>query len=549
MAEFNASSSTTKATNYSALSTLTTVFFFWGFIASGNTVFIPFCKSFFNLDQFQSQLIDFAFYGAYYLGALILFIIGYRKQSDIVGSWGYKKTIVLGLIFSAIGAGAMVLCVLNGAFAGMLIGLFLVALGFSLQQTSANPFMIILGDEKSGATRITLGGAVNSFGAMIGPIVISLILFGAGTAMTEKQIKMLSLDKVSVLYGCVGFLFLLIALLFKYSKNVPDGRIAAKEEQWTKDGKALNVLLTITGMLIMAFSPVFYSYKSNLDWSPEYAEKVRIIGWATGLVAVILALMFTVQKAARQKTGWGAMQFPQLTMGMLAIFVYVGVEVTVGSNLGELLQTDAFGNIDPSQLAPYVSLYWGSLMIGRWTGAVSALGISAKFKLLLRLIVPFVAFAIILVVMYASGYDAMHLQRYIYLVGFQMLIFFWTKDRPAFTLGAFALINATLIAIGMLTSGTIAMYAILATGLFCSVMWPCIFSLALGGLGKYQTQGSAFLVMMILGGAIIPPLQGKLADLVGIQSSYIVALLCFLFLAGYAFWVKRILNKQGHAFL
>lgn len=220
MAEFNAhttSSNATleaKSTNYSALSTLTTVFFFWGFIASGNTVFIPFCKNHFHLDQFQSQLIDFAFYGAYYLGALILFIISYRRQSDVVGNWGYKKTIVLGLIFSAIGALAMVLCVLNGAFSGMLLGLFIVALGFSLQQTSANPFMIILGDEKSGASRITLGGAVNSFGAMIGPIVISLILFGSAATISEKQIQKLGLDKVSILYGCVGLLFLLIAMLF-----------------------------------------------------------------------------------------------------------------------------------------------------------------------------------------------------------------------------------------------------------------------------------------------------------------------------------------------
>src|SRR5690606_18685221 len=153
-----------SGTNQGALSTLTTVFFFWGFIASGNTVFIPFCKEYFSLDQFQSQLIDFAFYGAYYLGALALFLISSTKGRDLVGSWGYKKTIVMGLLFSSIGAGAMIVSVYNNVFAGMLLGLFIVALGFSLQQTSANPFMIILGEEKSGSTRITLGGAVNSFG-------------------------------------------------------------------------------------------------------------------------------------------------------------------------------------------------------------------------------------------------------------------------------------------------------------------------------------------------------------------------------------------------
>ncbi|HNS41672.1 MAG TPA: MFS transporter, partial [Taishania sp.] len=125
-----------QSTNYSALSTLTTVFFFWGFIASGNSVFIPFCKEYFGLDQFQSQLIDFAFYGAYYLGALALFLISSKRNKDLVGTWGYKKTIVIGLLFSAIGAGAMIVSVFSNVFSGMLLGLFIVALGFSLQQTS-----------------------------------------------------------------------------------------------------------------------------------------------------------------------------------------------------------------------------------------------------------------------------------------------------------------------------------------------------------------------------------------------------------------------------
>ena len=126
------------ATNYGALSTLITVFFFWGFIAAGNSVFIPFCKHYFELDQFQSQLIDFAFYFAYYVGALVLFIIGTGKGTDPVAKWGYKNSIVYGLLFSALGAGAMIVAVEANLYAGMLVGLFIVALGFSLQQTAAN---------------------------------------------------------------------------------------------------------------------------------------------------------------------------------------------------------------------------------------------------------------------------------------------------------------------------------------------------------------------------------------------------------------------------
>src|SRR5690606_12807395 len=119
-------------TNYPALYTLITVFFFWGFIAAGNSIFIPFCKSYFSLDQFQSQLIDFAFYTAYYLGALLLFAFGALNGKDLVGKWGYKRSIVYGLLFSALGAGAMIIAVQANVYTGMLVGLFIVALGFSL---------------------------------------------------------------------------------------------------------------------------------------------------------------------------------------------------------------------------------------------------------------------------------------------------------------------------------------------------------------------------------------------------------------------------------
>jgi FHS family L-fucose permease-like MFS transporter len=118
-------------TNYPALYTLITVFFFWGFIAAGNSIFIPFCKSYFSLDQFQSQLVDFAFYTAYYIGALLLFAFGNMTGKDVVGKWGYKKSIVYGLLFSALGAGAMIIAVEANVYAGLLFGLFRVALCFS----------------------------------------------------------------------------------------------------------------------------------------------------------------------------------------------------------------------------------------------------------------------------------------------------------------------------------------------------------------------------------------------------------------------------------
>src|SRR3954465_3449188 len=191
-------------TNYGALSTLVTVFFFWGFIAAGNSVFIPFCKHYFHLDQFQSQLVDFAFYTAYYIGALVLFVYGAFGGKDLVGKWGYKRSIVYGLLFSALGAAAMIIAVNANTFAGMLAGLFIVALGFSLQQTAAQPFAISLGDPSTGTSRVTLGGGVNSFGTAIGPIVVAFALFGSTAALTADQIAALSLDKVIFMYAGVG---------------------------------------------------------------------------------------------------------------------------------------------------------------------------------------------------------------------------------------------------------------------------------------------------------------------------------------------------------
>ena len=563
-------------TNKGALLTLTTVFFFWGFIAAGNSVFIPFCKNFFQLDQFQSQLIDFAFYMAYYMGALALFIWGSSKEKDIVGSWGYKKSIIYGLLFSALGAIAMIISVKFNTFSGMLFGLFIVALGFSLQQTSANPFMISLGDETTGSNRINLGGGINSLGTTIGPLVVALALFGTASSISDEMIKGLSLSKVIILYGCVGALFLGIAILFSFSKKLPKG---ITEEKPEKAKKAMITLLVITGLLIACFAPVFNSYRSNdqlqiktyesqiinlkgqtqnksingeikliKEKSELLSKKLdnnRMIWLTLGLFVIVGGLLYAHLKGRKEKEQWGAMQYPQLTLGMLAIFVYVGVEVAIGSNLGELLKKDTFGGHSSSQIAPFIAMFWGSLMIGRWAGAINAFDLKNSSKQILRFFVPLIAFGIILLLTSLSGYNIAPLYWYIICVFIQIIAFYLTNDKPALTLGVFSSLGVLSIIIGLLTNGTIAIYSFLSAGLFCSIMWPCIFSLSLAGLGKYQTQGSGFLVMMILGGAIIPPIQGKIADVIGIQESFFIGGLCFVYLAYFAFYIKGSLKKQG----
>ena len=542
-------------TNYGALGTLVSVFFFWGFIAAGNSVFIPFCKHYFQLDQFQSQLIDFAFYLAYYIGALGLFAYGAFGGKDLVAKWGYKKSIVYGLLFSALGAVAMIIAVNANTFVGMLVGLFIVALGFSLQQTAAQPFAITLGDPATGTSRVNLGGGINSFGTAIGPIVVAFALFGTTAAITDEKIASLGLEKVIMLYSFVGVLFIAAAALFYFSKKVPSGISSEKTE---KANKALYSLLIMTGLLIVMFVPVFDSYKldpATLSTEEFHDLETYRLKWLFGVLAVVVfGLLIANMSAKRNPDGWGAMKYPQLVLGMLALFVYVGAEVTVVSNMAELLRHPDFGGFQSSEVAPFISLYWGSLMIGRWTGSISVFNFSSKTKQVLMFVVPLVAFAIVIAINAISQYDVTPLYMYIFCVLIQIVAFYFSKDKPVRTLLIFSTLGVIAMLVGIMTKGNIAIYAFLSGGLFCSIMWPAIFSLSLAGLGKYTTQGSAFLIMMILGGGIIPPIQGKIADYVqtqstvegyGIHQSYWAAVVCFAYVGLFAFIVKGILKRQG----
>ena len=536
-----------------ALWTLVTVFFFWGFIAASNGVFIPFCKTYFSLDQFQSQLIDFAFYGAYYIGALMLFIFSSIRNTDIMNSWGFKSSIVKGLMLSAVGACAMVLAV-NGASPGdssaftyILGALFIVGLGFSLQQTAANPFAISLGEPNTGSHRLNLAGGINSFGTAIGPIVVSLALFGTAASadidlVKEISEKNITLTAVQYLYIAVGILFIAAAALFHFSKKLPDGK---EDASFLGASKAMTSLISITILLILIFYQVFNQYVGLADGeSLSEASDTLILNLSLiGLFVVVGGLLFSNLLARKKPEGWGAMQYPQLVLGMLAIFTYVGVEVSIQSNLGELLKTTAFGSLNDTEIAPYISMYWGGLMIGRWTGAITVFGPSASLKKWLYILVPYVAFGVVLSVNAISGFEVKHLFAFAICVAIQIGGFFIGKDKPALTLKTFGLLGVLAMLIGLFTTGTVAIFAFLSGGLFCSIMWPSIFSLSIKGLGKYTSQGSAFLVMMILGGAIIPPIQGKLADIIGIHESYWVTVFCFLYLMYFAQRVEKIFKK------
>ena len=537
----------TKSNN-SALYTLITVFFFWGFIGASNGVFIPFCKAKFGLDQFQSQLIDFAFYGAYYIGAILLFIFSSIAKKDILNDWGFKKGIIYGLLISTFGAVLMILAVSQGSYLFILGALFIVALGFSLQQTSAQPFAASLGEPHSASSRLNLAGGINSFGTTIGPIVVSFALFGviSGVSIEEFAQKENSLDSMRILYVFVGGLFLLAAALFQFSKKLPSGK---SDSTFETASKAMKTLIAITVILAAIFAYIFSRYEDP-EFITRFLENKEkdYLGLSltvSTLLVVIIGLLFANTTAQKNAEGWGAMKYPQLVLGMLALFTYVGVEVTIGSNFGELLKTADFGSITGPKLAPYMSMYWGSLMIGRWAGAISVFNPSSQLKKILLIIIPYLAFGVVLAANAISGQDITPLYAYAFLILFQVAGFFLGKDQPSRTLMIFGLMGMIAMLIGLFTTGTIAIFAFMSGGLFLSIMWPSIFSLAIAGLGKYTSQGSAFLVMMILGGGIIPPLQGKLADIIGIHDSYFIPVVCFAFIAFYGWKVIGILQKQG----
>jgi MFS transporter, FHS family, L-fucose permease len=456
--------------NKSALYTLMNVWFFWGFVAAANGILIPLFKEKFELQQWQSQLVDFAFYAAYFVGSILYLVFSAMTGGDILNRIGYKNGIVYGLGISAVGALIFIPAANTQSFALLLVALFIVGLGFSLQQTATQPFMIALGDPAQGAQRINLGGAVNNFGTTISPVLVSYAIFGA---LSDDAAKNASIEAVKVPYLVLGALFLLVAAVFYFSK-----------------------LPHITNH-----------------------EKVEI--------------------------GTGVLRYPQLVLGMAAIFVYVGVEVTIGSNLGEYLKVTQ--NLDSSQIGPYVSLFWGSMMMGRWTAALPNFELSSTLRKVLTVVLPFLAFGVVLGVNALRGSDVSHLYPYGICVLGVVAAFFFSGEKPVRTMLVFTGMGATAMLIGLLTSGQVALFAFISGGLFCSVLWPCIVALSIAGLGKYTNQGAAYLIMMILGGAVIPVLQGWLADMpsIGIQNSYFLALACFAFLFFFALRVQGILRKQG----
>ena len=472
-----------QKTKWSQFGTLVTVFFFWGFVAASNDILIPVFKDKLHLEQWQAQMISFAFYVAYTVGSIIYYAISKASGGDILNRIGYKNGIALGLIISAIGALLFYPAAMSASFTLLITGLFIIGLGYSLQQTAANPLAIIMGDPASGSQRLSMAGGINNFGTTIGPLLVSFAIFGSATVKGTAAIA--SVSSVKTPYLILGAAFLIIALVFKFS-SLPN-----KIDQ---DQVSADAAIEPNKLLLHRSSPLKY---------------------------------------------------PQLALGMLGIFVYVGVEVTTASNLPLFMQEKLHTPTD--QIAPYVSLYWASLMIGRWTNSVGAFGVSKSFKKVLNFVMPYLAFGVFLLVNKIAGHDLTPFYLYAFIIVAMIIGDILSKGNPARQLLIFSLMAITALLIGIFSEGMVSVYAFTSVGLFCSTLWPCIFTLAIAGLGKHTNEGSSLLIMMIMGGGVISLLQGWLASdaLLGIQKSYFVPVIGFIYLAYYAVRAKAELKSQG----
>ena len=433
----------------SAFISLTFLFFMWGFMTVLNDILIPYMKDVFDLNHTKAMLIQFAFFGAYFIGSVIYFIISV-VTGDPINRIGYKNGIIMGLLISAIGSLLFYPAAQYHMYGFFLAALFVLGLGFTLLQIAANPYVAILGPDQSASSRLNLAQGFNSFGTTIGPVIGGYLIFEYFGDSTGS-------DAVKMPYIVFALIFLLMA-----------------------------------GMIKKIKLPRFTN--------PDEVE-----------------------------TGFGALKYRQLIFGMIAIFMYVGGEVSIGSMMISYLGLDEIGGLSEIEASKYVSLYWGGQMIGRFLGAISLSKTKNNaLKYLGMVLIPLAAFLVIGLV-YGFGTAMVY--------GVFLLInlgaFFFGKSLPHRTLYLFAGINILLLIVALQTQGQVALWSIIAIGLFNSIMWSNIFSLSIAGLGKYTSQGSSLLVMMILGGAILPIFQGMMADNYGVHLSFIIPVFSYIYIAFY----------------
>lgn len=438
---------------------MTVLFFAWGFMTVFNDVLIPRFKSAFELDYFRAMLVQFAFFGAYFVGSLLYFVIS-AASGDPIARLGYKNGVVIGLLISACGSFLFWPAASLVSYPLFLGALFIVGLGFAMLQIAANPYVTILGPERTASSRLNLAQAFNSLGTTTGPVIGGYLIFqyfaksGAHGA-----------ESVKIPYLAFGAVFVLLALIFFFIHlpHVGEGRI---------------------------------------------------------------------------EPGFAALKHPHVVLGIVCIFMYVGGEVSIGSAIISFLGQPSVAGLSEMEASHYVSLFWGGMLVGRFMGAIELSELAPARKQALMGAVPAAAF-VILGLLRGWG-DVLPYLPFLVLC---WAVFLLGRGHAGRTLGIFSLMVAGLLAVAIVAGGKVAMWCIIGAGLFTSIGWSNTFALAIDGLGIYKSQASSLLVMAIVGGALLPPFQGWLADRISLQYSFLVPLVAYAYVAFYG-WVGHRVGRE-----
>jgi FHS family L-fucose permease-like MFS transporter len=405
---------------------VTTLFFMWGFLTCLNDILVPHLKSIFDLNYKQSQFIQLAFFGAYFVFSF--------PASKVVDWIGYQKSMVVGLVTAGIGAFLFVPAALVPSYPLFLGAFIVLAAGITCLQVAANPYVTVLGNPQTASSRLNLTQAFNSLGTFLAPF------FG-------------------------GWLILSAA-----PKTMADIRAMAPDAlQAYRLHEAATVKMPYVGL------------------------GVALILLAVAIGSFKLPKIEHAQHKVGEKVNDSIWKHPNLIFGAIAIFVYVGAEVSIGSFLVNYFTQPEIGGLTDKVAASFVAFYWGGAMVGRFIGSAILQKVSTRGLL-----------------------------------------------------GICAVCAAALVAISMLSTGHFAMYSIILVGLFNSIMFPSIFTLGVAELGPLTGDGSGVMIMAIVGGAIIPVAQGAIADRIGIHHAFFLPVICYVYILFFALSGSRP-NSQRYA--
>jgi FHS family L-fucose permease-like MFS transporter len=387
---------------------------------------------------------------------------------------------------------------------------------------------------------IVSGDPINRIGYKNG-VIIGLLIAATGSALFYPAAVLTSYPFFLIALFIVGLGFAMLQIAAN-----PYVTILGPEQTASSRlnlSQAFNSFGTTIGPIIGGWL-IFTFFTSKASHG---ADSVKIPYLCFAGVFVLLAIFFKCMHLPNFKNtehfnqGAGALKHLHTVLGMLAIFMYVGGEVTVGSTLINYLGLPKLGGLDHEAASKYLAFYWGGLMIGRFMGAFALSSMRKAMKHILMALVPVVAFVTIWLL--SGRENALHYGAALAV----LLVAFYLGEASAHRmLALFSAVIIGLLLTSMCTEGETAKWSILGVGLFCSVMWSNIFSLAIEGLGTLKSQASSLLVMAILGGALLPPLQGIIADHCGIQTSFVVPMLAFAYIAFYGLYGYKAGRLAAH---